>query len=507
MYSEQKYNHRSSKQNGFTIVELLIVIVVIGILAAITIVAYTGISQQASATALKSDLSQAKTQLELAKVQSTDSTYPISPSGTNPPASLKPSPNTTLQYTVDNTSSPATYCLSATNSATNQAFHLDSTVGAPEEGVCEGHTLPDGGSSVLTSASCFAFNGGTNTITGYYSYEGNNSANPTCPRDVEMPDNISGIEVKSIGNSAFYNKQLTSVNIPSSIILIGQSAFSNNQLSALVIPSSVTSIGSRAFNNNQLSDDQAFILGRNSSGQETDTLVSYGGSKRSNVIIPSTVTSIGSSAFNNLELNSVTIPNSVTTIGGSAFYNNQLTSVIIPSSVTTIEQGAFQSNQLSVLTIPNSVTSLGQHAFESNLLTSVVIPNSISKIDAYVFIYNQLESINIPGSITTIEQGAFENNQLSSLAIPNSVSYIAGWAFSSNQLTNINFGSSVTTIGQGAFSDNLLTSVTIPSSVNWIFTNAFSNNPEWGSSIVCNIATGKTYTAYSNTGCDSFVYY
>ena len=35
------------KQTGFTIVELLIVIVVIGILAAITIVAFNGVQQRA----------------------------------------------------------------------------------------------------------------------------------------------------------------------------------------------------------------------------------------------------------------------------------------------------------------------------------------------------------------------------------------------------------------------------------------------------------------------------
>lgn len=38
------------KESGFTIVELLIVIVVIGILAAITIVSYTGITQKANTT-------------------------------------------------------------------------------------------------------------------------------------------------------------------------------------------------------------------------------------------------------------------------------------------------------------------------------------------------------------------------------------------------------------------------------------------------------------------------
>ena len=45
------------KQKGFTIVELLIVVVVIAILAAITIVSYNGITANAQFTKLKSELS------------------------------------------------------------------------------------------------------------------------------------------------------------------------------------------------------------------------------------------------------------------------------------------------------------------------------------------------------------------------------------------------------------------------------------------------------------------
>tara|TARA_B100000378_G_scaffold251824_1_gene226767 strand:- start:15 stop:632 length:618 start_codon:yes stop_codon:yes gene_type:complete len=46
------------KQKGFTIVELLIVIVVIAILAAITVVAYTGIQERTKNVAIQSDLRQ-----------------------------------------------------------------------------------------------------------------------------------------------------------------------------------------------------------------------------------------------------------------------------------------------------------------------------------------------------------------------------------------------------------------------------------------------------------------
>ena len=53
------------KNKGFTIVELLVVIVVIGILAAITIISYTGISQRATIASLQSDLSAASNLLKL----------------------------------------------------------------------------------------------------------------------------------------------------------------------------------------------------------------------------------------------------------------------------------------------------------------------------------------------------------------------------------------------------------------------------------------------------------
>ena len=47
---------QGNKQYGFTIVELLIVVVVIAILAAITIVSYTGIQNRANDTAVQNDL-------------------------------------------------------------------------------------------------------------------------------------------------------------------------------------------------------------------------------------------------------------------------------------------------------------------------------------------------------------------------------------------------------------------------------------------------------------------
>lgn len=63
MWAKQK------RQSGFTIVELLIVIVVIGILAAITIVAFNGVQAKAQFARVQSDLNVMKKGLEMYKAE------------------------------------------------------------------------------------------------------------------------------------------------------------------------------------------------------------------------------------------------------------------------------------------------------------------------------------------------------------------------------------------------------------------------------------------------------
>ncbi len=59
-------------KKGFTLVEILIVVVILGILAAIVIPQFTNASTEAKLSSLKSDLQTVRSQIELFKIQHDD---------------------------------------------------------------------------------------------------------------------------------------------------------------------------------------------------------------------------------------------------------------------------------------------------------------------------------------------------------------------------------------------------------------------------------------------------
>ena len=74
---------RTNKKNaGFTLVEILIVVVILGILAAIVIPQFSQASTEARENRLKADLQTVRSQIELYKIQHTNDALPGAYSGT-----------------------------------------------------------------------------------------------------------------------------------------------------------------------------------------------------------------------------------------------------------------------------------------------------------------------------------------------------------------------------------------------------------------------------------------
>jgi prepilin-type N-terminal cleavage/methylation domain-containing protein len=125
------------KTRGFTIVELLIVIVVIAILATISIVAYNGIQARGRASEASYGLAQAKKKLELYKVD--NGAYPTT-------GNLASAGVTDGDVSYQYTSSGTTYCITGT-AGTVSYKASDST--NPTAGGCSGHGV--GGTSPITN--------------------------------------------------------------------------------------------------------------------------------------------------------------------------------------------------------------------------------------------------------------------------------------------------------------------------------------------------------------------
>lgn len=233
----------------------------------------------------------------------------------------------------------------------------------------------------------FTFDATTGTIK---KYNGNDAV-------VNIPSEINGTPVTTIGNAAFRDSSVTSVTIPASVTEIGSNAFAGctnltsvnyeGDWSNLTIQSGNPAVQDAA---NAPLFDFEFIPPDNTAVIVTN--YKYNGAA-ADVTIPSRYQG-----------------KPVTTIGHAAFFNSAVTSVTIPDSVTSISDEAFiNCPKLTNISIPNSVTYIGFSAFSScTSLKSITLPSSLSFISGALFLgCSQLTTIHIPVSVTSIGNNAF----------------------------------------------------------------------------------------------------
>jgi hypothetical protein len=377
-------------------------------------------------------------------------------------------------------------------------------------------------------------------------------------KNISITNTIDDLPVTVIGNSAFDDKSLSSVIIPSGITSIGTFAFANNEyMTSITIPDTVATIGEYAFYNCKALKSITIPDGVTNIGD----LTFYKCYTLASITISGSVTNIGRAAFASCyDLKSIEIPDSITNIGDSVFSScYDLMSITIPGGVTNIGDKAFyRCSDLTNVTIPDSVISIGDEAFRAcTSLQKVVLGNSIAHIGASAFLscskltdfsmlpdsltsidllglaieklteitvddanpafcsldgvlfnknqttlvqfpLNKSGSYLIPNSVTTIGADAFYCSTLESISIPDSVTAIGDDAFLSCDLTNITIPDSVTTIGMKAFAFSNLQSITIPDSVTTLGREAFYYCSNLTSATIGDGVTTIKYRTFGN---------
>lgn len=254
--------------------------------------------------------------------------------------------------------------------------------------------------TVTAPSRDFTFDATTGTIK---KYNGNDAV-------VNIPSEINGTPVTTIGNAAFRDSAVTSVTIPASVTEIGSNAFAGctnltsvnyaGDWSNLTIQSGNPAVQDAA--NEQLFDFE-FIL------NNTAVIVTRYKGPAADVTIPSRykgkpVTAINNAVFPNSAVTSVTIPDSVTSIHDVSFFNcSQLTNISIPNSVTYIGYSAFNScTSLKSITLPSSLSSISGALFSGcSQLTTIHIPVSVTSIGNNAFAdCPSLMTVTYPGSKT-----------------------------------------------------------------------------------------------------------
>ena len=124
---------KNTHKKGFTIVELLVVIVIIGILAAIVTIAYNGIQRKATDSVMQSTLKSAGTKMKTT-ASDTDTFGTLLPGDLRAPAGIG--------LALATVTSPSEFCINVTSQKyADLSWHIDQALSI-KSGLCTGAVIP-----------------------------------------------------------------------------------------------------------------------------------------------------------------------------------------------------------------------------------------------------------------------------------------------------------------------------------------------------------------------------
>ena len=164
---------------------------------------------------------------------------------------------------------------------------------------------------------------------------------------LEIPNTFSGKPVRIIGNSAFYERRISTLKLPAYLEIIQDAAFFGSSIEKILFNESLTIIGAQSFTLSRVRD----------------------------LVIPDSVTTLGRMAFSSGSIERLTIGSGLRTISESAFHGNPITTVTFSEGLEVIEQGAFWATSIREVTIPATVYRIGSNAF--GFVSVVTIGNNV----------------------------------------------------------------------------------------------------------------------------------
>ena len=220
--------------------------------------------------------------------------------------------------------------------------------------------------------------------------------------------------IERIGESAFYDSNLTAVTLPSSLTEIGESAFYGSNLTAVTLPSSLTEIGENAF---------AYCMSLAD--------IRFGGN----------VTQCSWSSFDRTPWEEAQAKLSAES-GDGIYVDKVLLHFYHANEVFTVREGTVR------------IAALASIHSDSEAMKTLVLPDSLRYIDDAAFcLCPNLENVLLPEGLLTIGHAAFADiTALVEIRIPKSVTSVSTEAFRGcPALTRVFFDSTDCEIGQWAF--------------------------------------------------------
>lgn len=272
-------------------------------------------------------------------------------------------------------------------------------------------------------------------------------------------------KVVSIGPYAFYNCDLTSIELPIPLYWIHESAFAHTQIKDIVIPDGVKSLGKGCFQNTPLE----------------------------NIKLPNTFKEISDGCFYQTKnLLDIELPEDLETIGNYAFNESGLESIYIPTSVKNLGFGAFaKCKNLKAIYIAsdNPYYTIDNNAIYDKDLTKlycvpstaneIKFPESVEHIEIAASLCNtNITQLTFPANLISIKESAFSVcTNLANISFNNSLINICDAAFyHCNSLSEIDFPDSLLEIGEIAFADcSKLKTISFGSKLKIIQSEAFDN--------------------------------